>query len=385
MNQFFQYAFNLLFNSMFSFFAGFFIVFGTIRIFKIRDSRQKLFLLTLPFVKILWDLFFRKIPESSVLNVGINPLALPPNHQTLTIGSGFSNWGPIFDLVFTARSLDGKEYSTSGADYLFSLLQKYWGGNVPMFIFCLTLFVSWVFIVRRVVAYVIFERRRGQRRSLGTVIETIPLKYRHVDVYVTDDYEGTPFTGALVRPYICFPKRTWSFLDLSERDAVIKHELAHINNHDLVVTMAIKFLGDLFWFVPGYRYLSRRIDRLREVLADSYAVRSGASSRHLASALLKLKDFSDAAHEGTLYSAFFREKSLLRKRIENLLNEAGEDLCGRWGWNRRVLRPLILLGITASVMLATFGGNHEVAKTQHFPILNRIFKKLGLEVVESRN
>jgi hypothetical protein len=45
--------FNLIFNAMLSFFAGLAIVWTTIKIFRIGNSRWKLFFLLLPFLKIL--------------------------------------------------------------------------------------------------------------------------------------------------------------------------------------------------------------------------------------------------------------------------------------------------------------------------------------------
>lgn len=94
-----QYAFNLLFNSAFSFFAGVFVVWLSLRIFRVERSQWKLALLCLPFVKILWDLSYRGIPSTSLIYTGINPLSLPPKSQMLSIGAGFSKFGQ-FSILF---------------------------------------------------------------------------------------------------------------------------------------------------------------------------------------------------------------------------------------------------------------------------------------------
>jgi beta-lactamase regulating signal transducer with metallopeptidase domain len=371
-----QYAFNLIFNASFSFFAGIFIIFLSIKLFRINNSRWKLLLLSLPFLKILVDLAYRGIPTSSVVYSGINPLNLPPKHQTLTIGAGFSEYGPIFNLVFSANNVDGKRYSASGADYLFALLAKHFGTIAPVSLLLITLMISAFFVLRRFWTSAFFEQIRRTQRKNGKSLGDIQLDWRKVDIYSTRDYEGTPFTGGIFKPYICLPSKTIERLTPEERDAVIKHEIAHIKHWDLFVTMAIKSLGDLFWFIPGYRFLSRKIDRLREILADEYAVTLGAVPAHLASALLKLKEIPEGAHHAVLHSAFFREKALLKTRVESLLSE--QQVRARFGWNNKYLKVLITVWIAGAVMTATFGGNHDVATHDIPPWAERLMKKIGL-------
>src|SRR4051812_18080943 len=107
-----QIVFNLFLNTACSFFAGFLVVATSIKLFKIEQGRIRLFLLSLPFLKIFWDLFVRKIPSSSIAYTGINPLELPPFHQTLWIGGGFSQYGPEINLSYSSTAVDGTVYST---------------------------------------------------------------------------------------------------------------------------------------------------------------------------------------------------------------------------------------------------------------------------------
>lgn len=100
---------------------------------------------------------------------------------------------------------------------------------------------------------------------------------------------------------------------------------------NLIVTILIQGLGDVFWFVPGYRWLSRKIDRLREIVADSWTVSSNIEPHFLASALLKLKEIPESNGRFVLYSAFFREKSLLKERVERLMGTV-KDKNPRFGW-----------------------------------------------------
>lgn len=361
MNRADQIIFNLLFNSVCSFFAGMLVVYLSLKIFRVNTSRWKLYFLTLPFIKILWDIW-RGIPATSYMFHDVNPLALPPKNGMLSLGAGFSQYGPILNAVLSVKDLNGKEYSTSVGDYLWLNLVKHWNASGPKLVLVAVFTVSITLLAVRLANYWRFERRRRHDRNSPSAVSlaSIHLRRRNVDLYLSENYTGTPFTGGLFRPFICIPKSTHQLLSDEERNAVIEHELAHIRSFDLPITLAIKLLGDLFWFVPGYKFLSRKIDRLREVLADQSVVKQGASSVHLASALVKLKDCEISLQNGVLYSALTREPSLLKVRVNRLLENDRSEKKPRWGWNNRLVRLLIVAWTTGGVMISTFGGNHEV-------------------------
>lgn len=371
-----QQVFNLLLNSAFSFLAGVLIVLGCLWIFRVDNSRWKLALLSLPFIKILWDLGFRRIPVTSIVNSGINPLELPPKHQNLIIGAGFSQYGPELNVVFSANALDGKSYSTSIPDYLYAWMTKNFGQEIPAFLLIAILSVALCLIVQRIWNIVRFEIKRRRNRKSNLFLEHISLQYRVIDVYASENYQGTPFTGGVLRPYICFPKNILEVLDPDEKKAVLKHEVAHITHWDLLVTLLIKSLGDILWFIPGYRYLCHKIDSLREILADKTAVKAGASAPHLASALIKLREIPEENHQPILYSAFFREKSLLKVRVEHLLKEKSSN--SRFGWKSAWMKWIVTAGTASAVMIATFGGNHEYHSEPVPPWVEKILNTLGL-------
>ena len=88
--------FNLLTSSIFSLAAGLVVVSFFVWFFKINTGPWKLFLLYLPFVKIIYDCL-RGIPAQSVLYTQVDLFALPPNSQTFFVGGGFSSyWCPDY-------------------------------------------------------------------------------------------------------------------------------------------------------------------------------------------------------------------------------------------------------------------------------------------------
>ena len=59
-----------------------------------------------------------------------------------------------------------------------------------------------------------------------------------------------------------------------------------------------------------------------------------------------------------LYSAFFREKSLLKERVERLIGDVKEKR-PRFGWQNRWVRYGVTLFISVVVLNSVFGGNFK--------------------------
>lgn len=370
--------FNLLVNSFFSLICGLIVVGFFIWLFRVDTSRGKLFLLSLPFLKIVYDVA-RGVPAQSVLFSGIDPYTLPGGNQTFSIGAGVSQWSVIMNAVFTVKDLNGKAYDASAGDYLVIWLTRKFGHEIPLIIVSGVLAVSTALVVIRIIQGLRFEKkRRKDRAENGIELMTIPVAKRRVDVYRTDLFSGTPFTGGVFRPYICVPADAHSKLSQQELKAVLAHELGHVRYFDLVITMSIQFLGDIFWFVPAYRWLSRKIDRLREVLADQMAVKDGNDPAVLASALLKLKEIPETHDRFILYSAFFRERSLVKERVERLLGSWTEKK-PRLGWQYFWLRILVCITTAGAVINSAFGGNHKTFLMQNPDWFTHLLKLWGLQ------
>ncbi len=329
----------------------------------------------MPFLKIVIDLF-RGIPANSILYSGIDPYSLPPKHQTLSVGLGFLEWGPTFSTVFTTKDLSGSEYPISLGDYGLLWIQRTFGPEIPVIFVTAIVTVSMFLVVRRIISAIRFERMRKNARKGAPTLRTAKVDWRVVDIYTTKEFSGTPFTGGLFKPYVCIPEDALKTLASDEIEAVIAHELAHVKYFDLLVTGAIQFLGDIFWFIPGYRFLSRKIDRLREILADQYAAATGVGPELLASALVKLKHIPETNDKFILYSAFFRERSLLKERVTRLLS--GEQKSHeRFGWQSPWGRSLIVFWTTGAVVIATFGGNHQLSTNENPAWINKLAEWLS--------
>ena len=349
--------FNLLVNSIFSLLIGLMLISLFVRFFRVETGRWKLFLLSTPFVKIVWDVA-RGVPEKSVLFSGVDPFSLPPKHQVVSLGAGFDGWTPFVSAVFSVNALDGKAYNSSVGDYLSIWTQRTFGGAATFAVVASVLAVSMALLARRALKYFLFERRRIADRRGRLSLQAIEVGWRTIDVYVSPGFSGSPFTGGVCKPYVCLPEDAALALSPAELVAVIAHEASHVRGYDLVMTVLIQALGDVFWFVPGYRWLSRKLDRLREIVADGSAVAAGADPGFLASALLKLNEISAEGGALVLYSAFIREKSLLKERVERLVGLSPAER-PRFGWRRPWVRCASTACISVVVLNSVFGGNYK--------------------------
>lgn len=108
--------FNLLTNSTFSLWMGLIVVGFFLWLFRVETGPWKAFLLSLPFIKIVFDLI-RGLPADSILLAKLDPFTLPAKHQILTVGAGFSTWGPYFNVVFSTKDLNGINNQTTTRPY----------------------------------------------------------------------------------------------------------------------------------------------------------------------------------------------------------------------------------------------------------------------------
>jgi Zn-dependent protease with chaperone function len=377
---------NLAVNAAFSFLAGMLIVEAAIYFFRIPPGSPKLFLLALPFFKLLYDCL-RGVPSDSALIMHIDPFLFPKGHQILSIGATWSYLGPVLKVMLSVQDLSGREFGTSIGDYLGGWLAHHLNANAPQYLLGLVAFVSISLFLRRLFAFCRFELIR--KADLKKVFEHGPLdqtfashfwqittarpqwfRSRRVQIYESDFLSGSPFTGGLFKPYICIPSDARLLLSEAELKAVLAHELSHIRHFDLVLSLALEFLGDLFWFIPGYRAAGRKIDRVREFVADENAVASGADPVQLASALVKISALvacpppSDSSSPTLRLSSSFislfaphSEASLLSQRVGQLLNSES-PLRARFGWQNHYIRLVYAVWISFAVIMITFGGNH---------------------------
>lgn len=339
--------FNLLVNSVFAFVLTLGIVYATLRVFRFAPGRSRLWLLLLPFAKVVSDLT-SGVPESSFL------WAKQAGHvQELgwfRVGFGIQRFWPMIDMQLGAFS-GGVIYPQSAADVLDAALSKRLALWVPGALAVAVLLVGGARLLRRCWATRAFMR---ERLGGARVVERRRAGWRGVDVVVAPRYRGVPFATGILKPRIVFAAETYAAFDAYEREAALQHELGHVAHHDLPLLAALDALSDVFWFLPGRRGLLDRIHGVLEQRADDAALESGAAREALALALVHAGELACTRVPG---AAIASHPSLLARRVHRLL-EAPAASPTRLHRLVELLRFAVAAWIALGVVQALLLGNH---------------------------
>jgi beta-lactamase regulating signal transducer with metallopeptidase domain len=153
---------------------------------------------------------------------------------------------------------------------------------------------------------------------------------------------ATPQVLGLWRPVLLVPPDFTARLGAEEREAVLLHELAHLQRGDFGWNLLQRLVLALLWFHPVAWMLYRRVSRERELCCDALAVRHGASAASLARALVCLAEPPAQPAAGLPVAA----QGNLAERVHGLLEPRCHDLPPRrWRAAAAVLSTGCLLAL----------------------------------------
>jgi TonB family protein len=117
--------------------------------------------------------------------------------------------------------------------------------------------------------------------------ECARLGLRQTPVLMTCSGAATPFTFGVLRPRILLPADCLLWKPLRRR-AVLLHELAHIQRHDLVWQLFANIATSLWWFQPLCWWNRSNLRRESERACDAMVLRSGVLPSDYARELLAI-------------------------------------------------------------------------------------------------
>ena len=106
-------------------------------------------------------------------------------------------------------------------------------------------------------------------------------------------------------------------LSVMEREAIYRHEIAHINQLDTWVKISINLLQILWVLHPGFYLVRQEIERLHEYFADERALLYWGDSKAYASMLLKMKTIGKSLN---VAQNLKQNNSLFKQRIKHILS-----------------------------------------------------------------
>jgi hypothetical protein len=98
---------------------------------------------------------------------------------------------------------------------------------------------------------------------------------------------SAPCAVGVWRAHVLVP-RSWRMWSRAGRDAVLTHELAHVQRRDLLVAFAARINRAIFWFNPLAWWLERRIAVAAEQACDEAVLMSGQDPQRYAAVLVEM-------------------------------------------------------------------------------------------------
>jgi len=128
----------------------------------------------------------------------------------------------------------------------------------------------------------------------------------------------SPMVIGFLKPIILIPVGMVNQLTLSEVEAVMAHELAHIKRHDFLLNLFQSMMETVFYFHPGVWYLSKVINKERENCCDDLAILHTGNAVTFAKTLVKLQDLEFSPLKPAL--AMAGTTGDFTQRIKRILN-----------------------------------------------------------------
>ena len=101
---------------------------------------------------------------------------------------------------------------------------------------------------------------------------------------------SVPVIVGHVKPVIVLPAAVLSGLSVSQLEAILAHELAHVRRHDYLVNLVQTVIETLLFYHPAVWWVSRQVRVSREHCVDDLAVTVCRSRQEYVHALLDLEE-----------------------------------------------------------------------------------------------
>jgi TonB family protein len=153
-------------------------------------------------------------------------------------------------------------------------------------------------------------------RALQRGRETLDLKVK-IDLLISP-LKTEPAVWRVWRPVIVLPESIASHLNDEELEAIILHELVHIQRRDNLIGNLQLALCALLWFHPLVWFIARKLFDEREQACDEKVMEVFQSPEAYASSILKVVRFCFGWRVAGVIGA--GSGSNLRRRIENIMS-----------------------------------------------------------------
>lgn len=165
---------------------------------------------------------------------------------------------------------------------------------------------------------------------------------------------NVPMTIGWIKPVVLLPVGIASSLTITQLEAILAHELAHIKRYDYLVNIFQNFVEILFFFHPATWFISGKVRDERENCCDDFAVEICGDSLVLAKALTQVASYQQ---QPRLAMAFGAKRQTFMDRIKRIIgiNDSKPMSYGNWA---------AVLGMILVVALGVVYAQKEVVKEE---------------------
>ena len=162
----------------------------------------------------------------------------------------------------------------------------------PLLALAIYLAVAFILLARFLIGLAYGRRLIRAARTIDDPLVTRKLDSRISARIAESELISVPVTMGAFRSTILLPTN-WREWENSKLEAVLAHELSHVERHDALTQRLSLLHRAIFWFSPLAWFLDHHLADLAEQASDEAALSSGTDRKHYARILL---DFFEALH-----------------------------------------------------------------------------------------
>ena len=166
----------------------------------------------------------------------------------------------------------------------------------------------------------------------------------------------TPMVIGAFKPIVLIPVGLLTGFSVSQVEAILAHELAHIRRNDYLVNLLQSIVEVIYFFHPGLWWLSEKVRTERENCCDDIAVNVCGDRISLAHALVKVAELESAP---AMAMAFASRKPLLLQRVRRVMGLAPKPV------KTFTTLPVMLIALSLVVGISVYAvGQQEKKQTK---------------------
>lgn len=272
--------------------------------------------------------------------------------------------------TFVASGIERADTSMAGISWL-QRFKEYFNTHASMivmiwFVIFIARFIKLaanLVYVNRLKHYKTFSPSEEWMQKLDGLIASLQIR-RKIKM-LESGIVKVPVVLGVLKPVILLPVGLLAHLPANEIEAILLHELAHIQRRDYLVNLLQNFAETIFFFNPALMWVSSMIREERENCCDDIAISVTNSKSNFINALIAFQEYK---YQGSAYTvAFPGRKNQLLNRVKRIVSEKNKTL-------NAAEKSLLTLGMGVFIMFS-----FAAAKKINPPLLKALTVKESVQ------